>query len=116
MRELPSLTDLFDSKRRRVPRIAGSRRSWHGAPLLLPVTGHTVKAAGFVTGLDPVKIRLFSYGVGHRDLLVLPPATGAASVARFIAAATDPRHRERSHGRRGPPDRRRARRRVRTEL
>jgi hypothetical protein len=55
MRELPSLTDLFDSTRRRVPRIAGSRRSWHGAPLLLPVTGHTVKAAWFVTGLAPVK-------------------------------------------------------------
>ncbi|MER5226901.1 DUF5994 family protein [Streptomyces flaveus] len=56
---------------------------------------HTVKAAWFVTGLDPVKIRLFSYGVGHRDLLVIPPATDAASAARFIAAATDPRHRER---------------------
>ncbi|GAB2958101.1 hypothetical protein GCM10023080_017270 [Streptomyces pseudoechinosporeus] len=92
--ELPSLTDLFDSTRGRVTRIAGSRRSWPGAPLLLPATGHTVKAAWFVTGLDPFKTRLFSYGVGHRDLLVIPPATDAASAARFIAAATDPRHRE----------------------
>jgi hypothetical protein len=43
MRELPSLTGLFDSTCGRGTRIAGSRR-WPGAPLLLPVTGHTVKA------------------------------------------------------------------------
>lgn len=118
MRELPSLTDLFDSTRGRVTRIAGSRRSWPGAPLLLPVTGHTVKAAWFVTGLDPFKIRLLSYGVGHWDLLVIPPATDpprppAHGCGHRPAAL---HHRERSHGRRGPPNRRRARRRVRTEL
>ncbi|MBZ9644469.1 DUF5994 family protein [Streptomyces sp. PSKA30] len=54
---------------------------------------HTVKAAWFVTGLDPFKIRLLSYDVGHWDLLVIPPATDAASASQLMAAATDPRHR-----------------------
>ncbi|MFJ2240625.1 DUF5994 family protein [Streptomyces sp. NPDC087859] len=44
----------------------------------MPVAGRTVKAAWLTSGFDPHTIRLFSYGVGHWDLLVVPPAADPA--------------------------------------
>jgi len=46
-----------------------------------------VKAAWLASGFDPHAIRLFSYGVGHWDLLVVPPGTEASAAGRMMAAA-----------------------------
>ncbi|MFJ8537279.1 DUF5994 family protein [Streptomyces sp. NPDC093591] len=90
MTELPALTEAFDATRGRVSRMASHRDTWPAAPCDLPVTGHTVKAAWFASGFDPHMIRLFSYGVGRWDLLVVPPRTETATAARLMAAAADP--------------------------
>ena len=88
--ELPSLTEAFDAMRGRVSRMASHRDTWPATPCDLPVPGHTVKAAWFASGFDPNMIRLFSYGVGRWDLLVVPPRTETATAARLMAAAADP--------------------------
>ncbi|MEV5100954.1 DUF5994 family protein [Streptomyces massasporeus] len=90
MTELPELTEAFDATRGRVSRMASHRDTWPTAPCDLPVPGHTVKAAWFASGFDPHMIRLFSYGVGRWDLLVVPSRTEAATAARLMAAAADP--------------------------
>jgi hypothetical protein len=90
MTELPVLTEALDATRGRVSRMASHRDTWPTAPCDLPVTGHTVKAAWFVSGFDPHVIRLFSYGVERWDLLVVPPRTETATAARLMAAAADP--------------------------
>ncbi|MBP5892166.1 DUF5994 family protein [Streptomyces scabiei] len=90
MTELPALTEAFDATRGRVSRMASHRDTWPATPCDLPVTGHTVKAAWFAAGFDPHMIRLFSYGVGRWDLLVVPPRTDTATAARLMAAAADP--------------------------
>jgi hypothetical protein len=88
--ELPALIDAFDTSWGRVTRIAAHRDTWAQAPCALPVNGHTVKAAWLESGFDAHTIRLFAYGVGRRDLLVVPPGTGAAAAARLMSAAADP--------------------------
>lgn len=90
MAELPALTDMFDAARGRVTRMASHRETWPAAPCDLPVAGHTVKAAWFASGFAAHTIRLFSYGVGRWDLLVVPPRTGAGRAERLMAAAADP--------------------------
>jgi hypothetical protein len=88
--ELPALIQAFDTSRGRVTRLTAHRDTWTQAPCDLPVAGRTVKAAWLTSGFDPHTIRLFSYGVGHWDLLVVPPRTEAAAAARLMAAAADP--------------------------
>ncbi|MFF4273472.1 DUF5994 family protein [Streptomyces sp. NPDC001536] len=88
--ELPALVEVFDTSRGRVTRLTAHRDTWHRAPRDLPVGGHTVKAAWLTSGFDAHTIRLFSYGVGRWDLLVVPPGTEAAAAARLMAAAADP--------------------------
>lgn len=90
MTELPILTEAFDALRARVTSIASRRGTWPVAPCDLPTTGHTVKAAWFASGFDLYTIRLYSYGVGRWDLLVVPPGTEAAAAARLMTAAADP--------------------------
>ncbi|WP_328439155.1 DUF5994 family protein [Streptomyces sp. NBC_00444] len=88
--ELAALTDVFDASRGRVTRIASHHGSWPKEPRTLPVTGHTVTATWYTSGLDPHTIRLFSYGAGRWDLLVVPPQSGAGAAARLMTAAADP--------------------------
>ncbi|MFF9772666.1 DUF5994 family protein [Streptomyces sp. NPDC013978] len=88
--QLPALTETFDATRGRVSLMASHRDTWPAAPCDLPVTAHTVKAAWFAAGFDPHMIRLFSYGAGRWDLLVVPPRTDTATAARLMAAAADP--------------------------
>lgn len=90
MAELPILTDAFDALQGRVTSLAVRRGTWPEAPYALPATGHMVKAAWFASGFDAYTIRLYSYGVGRWDLLVVPPGTEAASAARLMTAAADP--------------------------
>ncbi|WP_367321502.1 DUF5994 family protein [Streptomyces sp. HUAS ZL42] len=88
--ELPALIKAFDTSRGRVTRVTAHRDTWPQTPCDLPVDGHTVKAAWLTSGFDPHAIRLFSYGVGRWDLLVVPPGTDAATAARLMTAAADP--------------------------
>ncbi|MES5819420.1 DUF5994 family protein [Streptomyces sp. RG80] len=88
--ELPALIEAFDRSWGRVTRMAAHRSAWPQAPCDLPVAGHTVRAAWFTSGFDPHAIRLFAYGVGRRDLLVVPPGTGTATAMRLMTAAADP--------------------------
>lgn len=88
--ELPALIEAFDRSWGRVSRVAAHRSAWPQAPCELPVAGHTVRAAWFTSGFDPHAIRLFAYGVGRRDLLVVPPGTGTATAGRLMTAAADP--------------------------
>lgn len=90
MSELPILTEAFDALRGRVTGSASRRGAWPQAPCDLPVAGHTVKTAWFASGFDPYTIRLYSYGVGRWDLLVVPPGTEATAAARLMTAAADP--------------------------
>ncbi|NEB74842.1 hypothetical protein G3I40_06285 [Streptomyces sp. SID14478] len=88
--ELTALTDVFDASRGLVTRIASHRGSWREEPAALPVNGRTVAATWYASGLDPHTIRLFSYGVGRWDLLVVPPGSGTDTAARLMIAAADP--------------------------
>ncbi|MCT9075129.1 DUF5994 family protein [Streptomyces fulvoviolaceus] len=88
--ELPALLGAFDASWGRVTRIAAHRDTWSQELSALPVHGHTVRAAWRESGLDPHAIRIFAYGIGRRDLLVVPPGTGTAAAARLMSAAADP--------------------------
>lgn len=88
--ELPALIDAFAPSWGRVTRIAAHRDTWSQAPGALPVNGHTVRAAWLESGLDSHTIRIFAYGIGRRDLLVVPHGAGAAAAARLMSAAVDP--------------------------
>lgn len=88
--ELPPLTKVFDAKGGRVTRVVAGRGSWPTTPASLVVSGRTVRAVWFSSGFDPHTIRLFAYGRGRWDLLVVPPRTEAAAAARLMAAAADP--------------------------
>ncbi|MFJ9036957.1 DUF5994 family protein [Streptomyces sp. NPDC102406] len=88
--ELTALTEVFDASRGRVTRIACHRGSWPTQPQALSVKGHSVTITWLASGLDPHTIRLFSYGAGRWDLLVIPPHSAAAVAARLMSAASDP--------------------------
>jgi hypothetical protein len=85
--ELPSLTAVLDPLWGRITRIAVNPTYWPDIPRKVPVDGHVVKA-GWFTEFDPHKLLLLSYGDGRRDLLIIPPETGAESAARLMAAAS----------------------------
>ena len=85
--ELPSLTAVLDPLWGRITRIAVNPTYWPDIPRKVPVDGHVVKA-GWFTEFDPHKLLLLSYGNGRRDLLIIPPETGAESAARLMAAAS----------------------------
>ncbi|WP_141753754.1 MULTISPECIES: DUF5994 family protein [Streptomyces] len=88
--ELASLTDVFDASHGLVTRIASHHGSWPHEPRVLSVTGHTVSARWYASGLDPHTIRLFSCGARRWDLLVVPPRSEAGAAARLMTAAADP--------------------------
>ena len=89
MAELPALIQAFDTSRGRVTRLTAHRDTWTQA-CDLPVAGRTVKAAWLTSGFDPHTIRLFSYGVGHWDQLVVPPAADPALLAEEDGSSSAP--------------------------
>ena len=86
--ELPALADVLDPLWGRITRIAVNPRHWPILPPRIFVNGHVVRVGWFTAELDPHAILLLSRSAGRRDLLVVPPATGAPSAARLMAAAT----------------------------
>ncbi len=59
-------------------------------PARLPVAGHVIRIGWCAVEQDPHKLLLFSFGVGHCDLLVVPPQTDPTTAARLMVAAADP--------------------------
>ncbi|MFI1165077.1 DUF5994 family protein [Streptomyces sp. NPDC020801] len=88
--EPTALADVFDRKRGRVTQVAVGPGTWPTAPCGLPVTGHTVRAAWTASGFEQHTVRIFPYGVGRWDLLVVPPETGPTAAGRLMAAAAGP--------------------------
>ncbi|MFI8090345.1 DUF5994 family protein [Streptomyces sp. NPDC086080] len=86
--ELPALTDVLDPLWGRITRIAVNPEHWPVIPRKVPVDGHIVKVGWFAPEIDPHKLLLLLYGTGRRDLLIIPPETGAESAARLMAAAS----------------------------
>lgn len=89
LRELPALSDMRAPLWGRITRIAVNPQHWPVLPRKVPVNGHVMKVGWFKAAQDPHKLLLLSYSVGRWDLLVIPPDTGTAAVARLMAAATD---------------------------
>ena len=86
--ELPALADALDPLWGRTTRIAVNRRYWPILPRRIFVNGRVVKVGWFTSELDPHTILLMSGTAGRRNLLVIPPETGAPSAARLMTAAS----------------------------
>lgn len=86
--ELSGLADMLDPLWGRITRIAVNPRHWPILPPKIFVNGHVVKVGWFTAELDPHQILVLSSTAGRRDLLVIPPETGAPSAARLMAAAS----------------------------
>ncbi|MFI9760931.1 DUF5994 family protein [Streptomyces sp. NPDC051963] len=86
--ELPALADVLDPLWGRVTRIGVNPRYWPVIPPRIFVNGHVVKVGWFTSALDPHMILLLSCTAGRRDLLVIPPETGAPSAGRLMTAAS----------------------------
>ncbi|MGY6023675.1 DUF5994 family protein [Streptomyces spinosirectus] len=86
--ELPALAEVLDPLWGRITRIAVNPRHWPILPPRILVNGHVVRVGWFTAELDPYAILLLSRTAGRRDLLVVPPTTGAHSAARLMAVAT----------------------------
>jgi hypothetical protein len=85
--ELSELAEVLDPLWGRITRIAVNPRNWPILPPRIFVNGHVVKVGWFTMELDPHQILLLSSTAGRRDLLVIPPETGAPAAARLMAAA-----------------------------
>lgn len=87
--ELPALTEVLERRWDRITRVTVNPAHWPVIPHKVQVNGHVVKV-GWFKEQDPHQLMLLSYRTGHRDLLVIPPQTPAATAAWLMAAATDP--------------------------
>ncbi|WP_425472257.1 DUF5994 family protein [Streptomyces cyaneus] len=86
--ELSALADVLDPLWGQITRIAVNPRSWPILPPRIFVNGRVVKVGWFTSELDPHAILLLSRIAGRRNLLVVPPETGAPAAARLMAAAS----------------------------
>ncbi|MER6162327.1 DUF5994 family protein [Streptomyces sp. NPDC001868] len=89
--ELLALTAVLDPLWGRITRVTVNPVHWPVVPRKVPVAGHVVKVGWFLPEQDPHELLLLSYRTGRWNLLVIPPETSAASAARLMAAASDPR-------------------------
>ncbi|MFF9854165.1 DUF5994 family protein [Streptomyces litmocidini] len=87
--ELPALVDALEGRFGRITRVTVNPAHRPVVPHKVSVTGHTVHV-GWFTEQDPDKVILLSYTTGRCDLLVIPPETEPAAVARLMTAAAAP--------------------------
>ncbi|APE22458.1 MULTISPECIES: DUF5994 family protein [Streptomyces] len=87
--ELPALADALEGRWGRITRVLVHPGHWPVVPHKVAVTGHVLHV-GWFTEQDPDKVILLSYTTGRCDLLVIPPETEPASVARLMTAAALP--------------------------
>ncbi|MEU2726266.1 DUF5994 family protein [Streptomyces griseoviridis] len=89
-RELPPLVRDLDQRWGRVTHATVNRRLWPSIPPHVTVGSHSVRLGWFDAEEDPHVIYLFSYGPGHRELLVVPPETDPRHAAAMMATASLP--------------------------
>ncbi|MEV7817651.1 DUF5994 family protein [Streptomyces flaveolus] len=88
--ELPALAAVLDPLWGRITRISVNPGQWPLIPRKVLLTGHVVKVGWFRAEQDQHELLLFSYHMGRRNLLVVPPQTPSAQAAWLLAAASDP--------------------------
>ncbi|MGW8697325.1 DUF5994 family protein [Streptomyces eurythermus] len=84
IRELPSLTAALGALRGRVTEVALHPAHWPVLPHWVSDAGRTVRVSWSGEEQDPHRLTLLSAD-GRRDLLVIPPGTGADAAARLMA-------------------------------
>ncbi|MGW1888774.1 DUF5994 family protein [Streptomyces sp. NPDC002004] len=83
-RELPPLTAALGDLWGRITRITVNPAHWPVIPRWVSVAGRTVHVGWSTEEQDPHRLTLFSTG-GRRDVLVIPPETGADAAAQLMA-------------------------------
>ncbi|MFB7500763.1 DUF5994 family protein [Streptomyces sp. NPDC056161] len=92
-RELPLLTAALGDLWGRITRITVNPAYWPVIPRWVSVTGRTVHVGWSTEEQDPHRLTFFSTA-GRRDVLVIPPETGADAGARlWPSTASMPRPR-----------------------
>ncbi|MEU7722467.1 DUF5994 family protein [Streptomyces tibetensis] len=83
-RELPSLTAALGDLWGRITGVTVHPAHWPVLPHWVSDAGRTVQVGWSTEEQDPHRLTLFSAD-GRRDVLVIPPETGAAAGARLMA-------------------------------
>lgn len=83
-RELPPLTAALGELWGRITGITVNPAYWPVIPRWVSVAGRTVHVVWSTEGQDPHRLTFFSAD-GRRDVLVIPPETGADAAARLMA-------------------------------
>ncbi|MFF4754963.1 DUF5994 family protein [Streptomyces sp. NPDC002514] len=83
-RELPLLTAALGDLWGRITRITVNPAYWPVIPRWASVAGRTVHVGWSTEEQDPHRLTFFSTA-GRRDVLVIPPETGADAAARLMA-------------------------------
>ncbi|MET4656479.1 DUF5994 family protein [Streptomyces fungicidicus] len=94
-RELPPLADAVGGAWGRITGITVSPAHWPVIPRWVSLAGRTVRVDWSAEGQDPHRLTLVSAG-GRRDMLVIPPETGAVAAAQLMGPAAVVPHRERA--------------------
>ncbi|SDD64491.1 DUF5994 family protein [Streptomyces prasinopilosus] len=83
-RELPALTAALGGLWGRITGVTVNPDHWPVIPCWVSVAGRTVEVVSSTEEQDPHRMTLFSTG-GRRDVLVIPPETGAEAAARLMS-------------------------------
>ncbi|AKN71717.1 hypothetical protein QR97_19635 [Streptomyces sp. PBH53] len=83
-RELPSLTAALGDLWGRITGVTVHPAYWPVLPHWVSAAGRTVQVGWSIEGQDPHRLTLSSAD-GRRDVLVIPPETGADAAARLMA-------------------------------
>jgi hypothetical protein len=86
-RELPSLAAALDGLWGRITCVTVNPAHWPVIPHRVWVAGRTVQVGWVTDGQDAHELALLSATGVRRDLLVVPPETGAVAAARLMAAS-----------------------------
>ncbi|WP_316783842.1 DUF5994 family protein [Streptomyces sasae] len=85
-RELPLLTEALGGVWGRITGITVNPAYWTVIPRRVSVTGRTVQVGWSTEEQDPHRVTLFTAD-GRRDVLVIPPESGAEAAAQLMAGA-----------------------------
>ncbi|MEW2621584.1 DUF5994 family protein [Streptomyces sp. NPDC048106] len=83
-RELPALTAALGERWGRITGVTVHPAHWPVIPHWVSVAGRTVQVGWSTEAQDPHRLTL-SLPDGHRDVLVIPPETGAEAAAQLMA-------------------------------
>ncbi|MFF4841346.1 DUF5994 family protein [Streptomyces collinus] len=83
-RELPTLTAALGERWGRITGVTVHPAHWPVTPLWVSTAGRTVQVGWSTEEQDPHRLTFFSTD-GRRDVLVIPPETGADAAAQLMA-------------------------------